>query len=94
MQKERLHRLLKLPNLVTVPEAAPLMNLHPAKAGRMIRAGQFPLSLIRVGGRRYVRRADLLRHLGYEIPEAARYYREPVSRPAAAPRRSVVPGED
>lgn len=60
---QRLRALAELSNLVTIPQAAPLMRLHPATAGRMVRAGTFPLPIVKVGGRRYVRRAQLLQYL-------------------------------
>lgn len=46
-------------DLMTVPEVAPYLRLHPVTARRLIREGTFPLPIQRIGRRQLVSRYHL-----------------------------------
>lgn len=55
--------LAEAPDLMTIPEVAPFLRMHPATARAMVRKGKFPLPIIRHGQRILVSRYRLEAYL-------------------------------
>lgn len=68
--------LLQLPAVVSVPVAARALGLGRNKAYELVKAGQFPCAVLRLGHTYRVPTAELLRILGVHPPRRRRPPRE------------------
>lgn len=62
--------LFALPVTFDLATAARALGIGRTKAHELARAGEFPVSVLRIGRHYKVRRAELLRALGYTIDAA------------------------
>lgn len=62
--------LLALPVTTDLATAGRALGMGRTKAHTLARDGEFPVAVLTVNGRRRVRRADLLRELGYQLEHA------------------------
>lgn len=63
--------LFALPVTVDIPTAGRAWGLYRSKAYDLARTGKFPCKVEPLGGRFVVLKSELLRSLGYKMPEPA-----------------------
>jgi hypothetical protein len=68
MQALTFQQLHNLPAVIDLTTAARALGIGRTKAYRLVRNGQFPVRVIRVGANYHVPTADLLKVLGITIP--------------------------
>lgn len=73
--------LFALPVTVDIPTAGRAWGLYRSKAYDMARAGEFPCKVEPLGGRFVVLKSELLKSLGYKMPEPGTW--QHASEPAA-----------
>lgn len=73
--------LFALPVTVDIPTAGRAWGLHRATAYELARAAQFPCKVEPLGNRFVVLKSELMRSLGYKMPEPGTW--QQASEPAA-----------
>ncbi|GAA3829016.1 hypothetical protein GCM10022380_54450 [Amycolatopsis tucumanensis] len=84
----RIEQVLAMPPTIDVPTAGAVLGMNRDKAYKLVRDGEFPLPILRVGKRLRVSTDALLKYLGVE-PDHSRDTHAPTSDEEATFSRAV-----